>query len=177
MRPILLRVITDLFVLHAQHTPGELHLYEEMAGKLVDDADEATLTIVARKLARCANSPASVLQKIRARGGAAAAEVLLVDAQIDWRDLRAIASSGGVEAACAIASRTDLDREITKILAGRPEREVARTLAANATAPFALEDLRMLCARGREELKPGAGPARPGRSRPRASATLSFRQF
>ncbi len=151
MRPVILRVITDLFVLHAQHTPQELHLYEEMADKLVDDADEATLAIVARKLARCADTPASILKKIRAQGGAAASEILLVDSQIEWRDLRAIAAGGGVEAACAIAGRKDLDREIAKILAGRPEREVARALAANAAAPLAVEDLRLLCARGRED--------------------------
>lgn len=151
MRPVLLRVITDLFVLHAHHTPQELRLYEEMAGKLVDDADEATLTLVARKLARCADSPASVMKTIRARGGAPANEILLVDAQIEWRDLRNIAASGGFEQACAIACRSDLDREITRILAGRPEREIARAHAGNALAPLAVEDVRLLAARGRED--------------------------
>ena len=151
MRPILLRVTTDLFVLHAHHSPQELHLFEEMAGKLVEDADEATLTIVARKLARCGDSPASVMKKIRARGGAAANEILLVDQQIEWRELRAIATSGAVDAACAVAGRQDLDRELAKILAGRAEREVARALAANAAAPLGVEDLRLLCARGRED--------------------------
>jgi hypothetical protein len=151
MRPILLRVTTDLFVLHAQHTPQEIRLYEEMACKLVDGADEATLTLVARKLARCADAPASVLKRIRARGGAAAQEILLVDAQIEWRDLRQIAASGGFEQACAIARRSDLDREIAKILAGRPEREVARALAGNTLAPLAADDLRLMCARGRED--------------------------
>ncbi len=151
MRPVLLRVITDLFVLHAQHTPQELRLYEEMAGKLIDDSDEANLTLVARKLARCADSPVSVINRIRARGGAPANEILLVNAQVEWRDLRGIAASGACEQACAIAHRSDLDREITRILAGRPEREIARALAGNAKAPLALEDVRLLSARGRED--------------------------
>jgi hypothetical protein len=151
MRPILLRITTDLFVLHDQHTPQEIRLYEEMAGKLIDDADEASLNLVARKLARCADAPASVLQRIRARGGAPAHEILRVYARIESRELRQIAASGPCDQATAIAGRSDLDREISKILAGRQEREIARALAANALAPLAVEDLRLLCARGRED--------------------------
>ena len=151
MRPVLLRVTTDLFALHPQHSLQEIHLYEEMAGKLIADADEASLTLVARKLARCADAPASVLKRIRARGGAPAREILQFDTRIEWRELRQIAASGACDHASAIAGRSDLDREITKILAGRQEREIARALAANARAPLAIEDLRLLSARGRED--------------------------
>ena len=151
MRPILLRVSTDLFVLPASHTPQEIHLYEEMACRLIDDADEATLEIVARKLSRCPDAPAKVLRRLRARGGAAAREILLNNRQMQWADLRQIAASGPCDEACALAGRSDLDRGIAAILAGRPEREVARALAANAQAPLAVEDLRLLISRGRED--------------------------
>jgi uncharacterized protein (DUF2336 family) len=151
MRPVLLRVVADLFVLHPQHTPQEIRLFEEMAGKLIDDADEPTLTIVARKLARCADAPARILRRIRARGGAPAHEILLAGTQIEWTELRQIAASGACEHACAVAGRSDLDRELTGILASRPEREIARALAANALAPLAVENLRLLAARGRED--------------------------
>src|SRR5450631_1395152 len=91
MRPILLRVTTDLFVLHANHTGQEIRLFEEMACKLIDDSDSETLAMVARKLARCADAPASVLDRIRIKGGEGACEILQVSRQIEWRDLRHIA--------------------------------------------------------------------------------------
>ncbi|MCW2272445.1 DUF2336 domain-containing protein [Rhodoblastus acidophilus] len=152
MRPVLLRVTTDLFVLHASHTPQEIHLYQEMACRLIDDADEATLQIVAQKLSQCADAPPDVLRRIQARGGAAAQEVLTNNRQIPWTELRQISASGACDQACALAARADLDREITALLAGRPEREVARALAANAAAPLAVENLRLLISRGREDL-------------------------
>jgi len=151
MRPVLLRVTTDLFVLHASHTAQEIRLYEEMASRLIDDADDVTLAVVAQKLAPCADAPADVLRRLRARGGAAARELLRADRQIEKSELREIAANGPVGDACILAGRADLDREIASILAGRPERDVARTLAANATAPLQIEDMRLLISRGRED--------------------------
>jgi uncharacterized protein (DUF2336 family) len=151
MRPILLRVATDLFALHQRHTPQEIRLYEEMADRLVADADEDSLTLVAHKLARCPDAPASILRRIRARGGAPEVEILRADPRIDHPELRQAAASGACDQACAVAARNDLDREIAKILSQRPEREVVRALAANARAPLAVEDLRRLSARGRDD--------------------------
>src|SRR6266567_2392600 len=79
------------------HTGQEIHVYEEMASKLIDEADSETLTLVARKLARCADAPASILNRIRARGGDAAREILQVSPQVEWRDLRQTASHGSAE--------------------------------------------------------------------------------
>jgi uncharacterized protein (DUF2336 family) len=151
MRPILLRITTDLFVLHSSHTAQEIRLYEELACRLIDESDEATLAIVAQKLAPCSDAPAEVLLRLRERGGSAAHELLVRNRQIAWAELRQIAAAGPRNQACAIAARTDLDRPITTILAGRPEREIARALAANATAPLAVEDMRLLISRGRED--------------------------
>ena len=110
MRPILLRVTTDLFALHERHTPGEIRLYEEMADRLIADADEASLTLVARKLARCPDAPASVLRRIRARGGAPEVEILRADKRLDGGELRQAAARGACDHACAVAGRDDLDR-------------------------------------------------------------------
>jgi uncharacterized protein (DUF2336 family) len=151
MRPVLLRVSTDLFVLHASHTAQEIRLFEEMACRLIDDADAATLAIIAQKLASCADAPAAVLRRLLARGGPAACELLRDDRRIAGAELRRVAASGPCDQACAVAGRKDLDREIAGLLAGRPEREVARALAANASAPLAVEDLRLLVSRGRED--------------------------
>lgn len=151
MRPVLLRVTTDLFALNPHHTEEEIRLYAEMTDKLLDDADEPTLTIVARKLSRCADAPSDVLRRIRARGGEPARELLLTDRKMDWRELRQIATCGACDQACAVAARPDLDRELSRMLAARPEREIARALAANTFAPLAIEDLRFLTARGRDD--------------------------
>jgi uncharacterized protein (DUF2336 family) len=151
MRPVLLRVTTDLFALQPQHSPEEIRLYEEMAGRLIDTADEATLAQVARKLARCADSPASLLARIKARGGDAAREIFLADPQVEWRELRHLAASGPCDQASAVAARSDLDREIVRLLAARPEREIARALACNALAPLTNESLRLLAPRGRDD--------------------------
>jgi uncharacterized protein (DUF2336 family) len=151
MRPVLLRVTTDLFALHPQHSPEEIHLYEEMAGKLIDSADEATLTHVARKLSLCADAPPSLLKRIRARGGEPEREILRVDPQIELRDLRHVAASGPCDLACAVAARADLDREVARLLSARPEREIARALAANPLAPLTAESLRALAPRGRDD--------------------------
>jgi hypothetical protein len=151
MRPVLLRVTTDLFALQPQHSPEEIRLYEEMAGRLIDTADETTLAQVARKLARCADSPASLLARIKARGGEAAREIFLADPQVEWRELRHIAASGPCDQASAVAARSDLDREIVRLLAARPEREIARALAGNSLAPLSNESFRLLALRGRDD--------------------------
>jgi uncharacterized protein (DUF2336 family) len=151
MRPVLLRVATDLFALHKSHNAEEIRLYEEMAGRLIDDSDEATLANVARRLVRCADAPPSLLKRIRARGGEPARELLMSDPRLEWRDLRQIAAGGPCDQARAIASREDLDREIARLLASRPEREILRALALNTRAPLAVEDLRLLAGRGRDD--------------------------
>ncbi len=151
MRPVLLRVTTDLFALHTVHTAEEIRLYEEMAGKLIDDADEATLLAVARKLAHCADAPTAILKRIQARGGEPARELLLQDPQIDRGELRRIAFSGACDQASSVAGRRDLDREIVRILTARPEREVARAVAENRAAPLGVEDVKALAGRGRDD--------------------------
>jgi len=152
MRPILLRVTTDMFVLHAEHTDEEIRLYEEMARRLIDDADAATLALVARKLATCSDAPTLVLNRLRAKGGEAAREIVQFSRQIEWRELRRLAVDGAWDVACAVAGRSDLDREIAAILAARPEREIARALAANTLAPLNHEDVRLLALRGRDDV-------------------------
>ena len=149
LRPVLLRVATDLFALNDRHTGEELRLYEEMAGRLIDDADEPVLNAVARKLSLCLDAPPALLARIRARGGEPARELLRRKPGIERRDLLQIAAGGACDQACAVAGRDDLDREIARILATRPEREILRALAANPEAPLGSEDLRLLAARGR----------------------------
>ncbi len=149
LRPVLLRVATDLFALNDQHTGEELRLYEEMAGRLIDDADEAVLNAVARKLSLCLDAPPALLARIRGRGGEPARELLRRSPRIERSELLEIAAGGACDQACAVAGRDDLDREIVRNLAARPEREILRALAANPEAPLGPEDMRLLAARGR----------------------------
>jgi hypothetical protein len=151
MGPVLLRVITDLFVLHPRHGAQDIQLFAELAGSLVADADEASLTAVARKLAEAPDAPESLLALIRARGGAAEQEILRADKRIAGLEARRIAAAGPCDQAAAIAARGDLDRDLTTLLCRRPERDIALALAANIAAPLATDDLGLLVARGRND--------------------------
>lgn len=151
VRPVLLRVIADLFVLHPRHNREDIRLFEDMAANLVAEADEASLTVVARKLAEAPDAPESVLALIRARGGAAAREILRADERIEQLELRRIAAVGPCDQAAAIAGRGGLDSDLSALLCRRPEREIALALAANAEALLAADDLRWLVERGRQD--------------------------
>jgi uncharacterized protein (DUF2336 family) len=151
LRPVLLRVATDLFALNDRHTGDELRLYEEMAGRLIDGADESVLAHMARKLSRCLDAPPALLARIRARGGEPARELLRGTPGIERRDLLQTAAAGACDQACVVAGRADLDREIVRALAARPEREILRALAANRGAQLGPEVWRLLAARGRSD--------------------------
>ena len=151
MRPILLRVLTDLFVSRESHPREDIRRYEEIALGLIGKTDEATRAILAGKLARSGATPRSLIDFFLKEGGANAAEFLRCSNRIDRARLLALAGAGDVEAARAIATRTDLDAALVAALVERPEPEIARTLAANAAAPLDANALASLARRGRRD--------------------------
>ncbi len=135
IRPVLLRVLVDLFVRRAHHAPDELAQFEEIAHRLLEEVDADTRLIVAEKLARCPRSPRSFIDRFLADGGLVASAVV-AHADLEHKVLLKAASWGSSEMAAAVARRTDLDLEISRSLAERPERDVLLALCANATAPL-----------------------------------------
>jgi len=62
MRPILLQVLTDLYVQRLQHTPDEERHYTALALRLLEVVDVPTRAAVATRLSRHASPPPRVLQ-------------------------------------------------------------------------------------------------------------------
>jgi hypothetical protein len=63
-RPILLRVLTDLYIQKPSHTPEEERHYIELALRLIEVVDAATCATVAEKLKRYAGAPEEVLRRL-----------------------------------------------------------------------------------------------------------------
>jgi hypothetical protein len=64
IRPILLRVLTDLYVQKPSHTAEEEAQYVELALRLIETADAATRSAVFAKLSNYANAPVAVLRRL-----------------------------------------------------------------------------------------------------------------
>src|SRR3954465_1438314 len=64
IRPTLIRVLTDLYVQKASHSPDEETQYVELALGLLDTVDDATRSAVALSLANYPSAPKAVLDKL-----------------------------------------------------------------------------------------------------------------
>ena len=136
IRPILVRVLTDMFVAKGHHSADEVKQYCEIASHMLRNMDLDTCRIVAHKLARFEHSPKPILDLLIAKGGAPA-EIILTQARgLTRQFLAAEAAFGTACNATAIASRGDLDPELVELLANRPEGHVLQALAANLSAPI-----------------------------------------
>lgn len=72
LKPIVLRVQTDLFLAAPVRDRAVLSAFESLANGLIPIVDEETALIVARKLGPCRDTPGSVRESLAARGGAIA---------------------------------------------------------------------------------------------------------
>jgi hypothetical protein len=64
IRPTLLRVLTDLYVQTQVHSQDERQQYAELASRLIDAVDEATLTAVRAKLISFGDTPTIIAEKL-----------------------------------------------------------------------------------------------------------------
>jgi hypothetical protein len=64
IRPTLLRVLTDSYITHDRHTPGEERQYTELAMRLIDESDVATRAAVARRLAPYPEAPKVIILQL-----------------------------------------------------------------------------------------------------------------
>src|SRR5262249_32058871 len=60
----LLRVLTDLYLQRATHTPEEEHYYTELALRLIEATDVAERAVLAARLAAYASAPAPVIGRL-----------------------------------------------------------------------------------------------------------------
>lgn len=150
IRPVLLRVLVDLFVCKEQHAQADLAQFENMMQHLLDDADGDVRLIVAEKLAPHPATPRSLLDRFLGYGGAIAVPVL-EHAAVGQEALLGVANWGQTATARAIAGRVDLDVAIAAALADRPEPDVLLALARNAAAPIDRATFQYLVRRSRDD--------------------------
>ncbi|MDB5596749.1 MAG: hypothetical protein JWM36_3710 [Hyphomicrobiales bacterium] len=150
-RPVLLRVLTDLFVMRQSHTDDEIRQFAEIASRVVDDASPDEILHVAGALWDNPDAPVEVVDRLVARGGPGALLLLAKCRHVSTLSIDSAASLGLPAAAAAVAQRADLDATMVKTLAMRGEPEVLRALAANEAAPLGADALNVLVDHGRED--------------------------
>ncbi|MDB5508813.1 MAG: hypothetical protein JWL93_1282 [Hyphomicrobiales bacterium] len=169
-RPMLLRVLTDMFVMRASHSGDEVRQFGELAMRVVDDAREAELLHVASALCRHPDAPADVLEQIVMRGGPAAALLLAQCPRLSTLTIDAAASLGSPESAAAVARRIDLDAATVTTLASRPEMDVLQALVRNESAPLDAQAISCLVERARTDVELGRLVLARMAHKPQASA-------
>ncbi len=148
IRPVLLRVLVDMFVRRVHHAPGDLAQFEDMIGRLLDEADAEVRASVAEKLSAHPATPRGLVDRFIAEGGAVAVPALAL-AAVDGDALVHAAAWGTAAMALAVAGRPDLSAEAVASLIDRPEPEVLLAVAENAAAPVDAPAFRYLVRRAR----------------------------
>ncbi|KMO24754.1 hypothetical protein QR79_10680 [Methylobacterium indicum] len=149
MKPVLLRVQTDLFRAAPVRDVATIRAFEALACGLIPTVDAATAEIVAQKLAPLPDTPQSVLALLAAQGGGARDAVLAGSPVLTTALLEAAGSGPGLDA--VLARRTDLGRALIEDLSLRGDPDVDRALAGNAGAPLAGPALERLVERARRQ--------------------------
>lgn len=150
-KPLLLRVLTDLFVMRASHTPEETHQFAEIALRLLPDATQAECDHAAKVLCHHPAAPPEVLDRLAARGGFGALKLFGQSRALSTKVLQEAAANASPLIAEALANRADLDATLIALLAARSEIEVLRALALNECAPLGTDILPGLIARARKD--------------------------
>ena len=140
LRPVLLRVLTDLYVQEAVHGPAERARYAELACRFLDNADLATRTIVAERLASYPGTPPAVAGKLAHDEISVANPLLRRSTALSEAELHSILDHRGIAHAIAIAARENLPASVAQRL-----RETGMVRAIPAIVP----------ARAAPEMNPG----------------------
>lgn len=152
-----LRVKADLLMSTPSPAPDDLAAFGEMAVALVPSVDEATASILARKIAGWRHAPAPAIAALRARGGAVLAALVQHGLPLSQAEIEGFAGSPDGRLASAVAERGDLGPTAVQILVERADRALDFALMANAAVPLPRAALDLLLARARLD----AGYAQP----------------
>jgi hypothetical protein len=148
LRPVLLRVQTDLFVTAPARDREAIAAFESLAGGLLPTVDDATAAIVARKLAACPDAPASLMAALEARGGAVREAVAL--ARAPSPAALAAALSGDTALAQALAGQPDLTTATVERLLALGDPAIDLALAGNRRLPLSPDAVRRLVLKARQ---------------------------
>ena len=150
LKPVILRVQTDLFVQAANRDKPELESFASLAGGLIPIVDEDTAAIVAEKLAPFPDTPQSVLAILAARGGRIR-DIVMASAATLSPALIEAACRDGADLGPALAGRPGLPRAMIAEFAQRNDPAIDRALAGNTGITLRGDSLRHLVGRGRAD--------------------------
>lgn len=157
LRRVALRVKTDLLLATPSPSPEDMEAFRAMAEALVPVIDEATATILARKLASWPHAPREVLAALRARGGEVLAALVGHGMPLSASEIEELAAEGDSEAKIALAGRHDLTGSASIALAGCNSADIDTALVANSAAPLPHAALDLLLPRAVATPTLGAG--------------------
>ncbi len=156
LKPVILRVQTDLFLRAPHRDRAMRETFESLACGLIPTVDDETARIVAEKLGAHAETPPAVLDALLARGGSVRAAVLAgsatLTADIASQALADPATSDEPMPAtltARLAALPALRREAIEDLSRDGRREVDLALAANRDIALTGAPLRRLIDRAR----------------------------
>jgi len=130
LRPVLLRVQTDLFLAAPTRDPAMTAAFEALACGLLPALDDTAAARLARKLAPHPESPARVLELLVERGGEARHAVVASAACLTPAVVDAVIAEGG-DAAGALAQRADLAADAAVSLLALADDGIDFALAMN----------------------------------------------
>lgn len=136
LRQVALRVKTDLLLATPSPSLEDMDAFRAMAEALIPVVDEATATILARKLASWPHAPREVLAALRHRGGEVLAALIRHDMPLSTTEIEEIAAEGDDEARIALAGRRDLTSSASIALAGCGNAGIDAALVANTAVPL-----------------------------------------
>lgn len=147
LRPVLLRVHTDLFVAAPSRDRATIEAFEALALGFLPTVDDATAAIVAEKLAPLPDTPARILDVLIQRGGKARVAIL------EGGRNGAKAANEGLWRGHALWRATpqqDLDGDRIEELLGLRDADVDLALARNRSVRLSSAQLQELVTRARE---------------------------
>lgn len=108
IRPTLLRVLTDLYVLKPSHTDEEERHYVELAMRLLDGVDIASRIALAERLSKFPAAPREIVRRLATDELDVAAPVLKHSNALDRAQLVTIAEECSAAHAAMISQRPDI---------------------------------------------------------------------
>jgi uncharacterized protein (DUF2336 family) len=151
IRPVLLRVRTDLFLAAPSRSRDLMESFAALATALIPSVDVDTLATIARKLAPHPETPMAIIEALLSCGGEIAEIVLALSPHIPRYALTRIADEGSVSLLLALAARKGLDGLLMEQLVERNLAMVDERLARNTAAPLSAVALDTLLRRARAD--------------------------
>jgi uncharacterized protein (DUF2336 family) len=151
MKPVLFRVLTDLYIATENHSTDEIAQFRDIASALAEQVDPDTAMVVAHKLSSYVHTPPEVGRALIGRGDDASRLILADAVWLPRRMAVDIAAGGDRLLAAAVAARNDADGALVRLLLSRNDPIVDVTLAANDAVELPADAKDELLARGRDE--------------------------